>query len=134
MCAWVRPLVRAPRGAGAGAGRVTVGAPASVDATNLDARLVLYLQPGAADLTSGGWSRPIRRTRILKREDKRWTGRSSARCPLTQSTRSSTWPDSVRGEVAQRLETDASKPKGADPGRLCSLSFQPGPWLEAERR
>jgi hypothetical protein len=53
MCAWVRPLVRVPRGAG----RVTA-APASVDATNLDSHLVLYLQPGSTNFTSG-WSGPI---------------------------------------------------------------------------
>ena len=29
-----------------------------------------------------------------------------------------TWPDSVRGQVAQWLQTDASKPKGADAGQL----------------
>jgi hypothetical protein len=28
------------------------------------------------------------------------------------------WPDSVRGQIAQWLQTDASKPKGADPGQL----------------
>jgi hypothetical protein len=28
------------------------------------------------------------------------------------------WPDSVRGQVAHWLQTDVSKPKGADPGRL----------------
>jgi hypothetical protein len=28
------------------------------------------------------------------------------------------WPDSVRGQVAQWLQTDASKPNRADPGRL----------------
>ena len=28
------------------------------------------------------------------------------------------WPDSVRDQIAQWLQTDASKPKGADPGRL----------------
>ena len=27
------------------------------------------------------------------------------------------WPDSVRDQIAQWLQTDASKPKGADPGR-----------------
>ena len=29
-----------------------------------------------------------------------------------------TWPDSVRDQIAQWLQTDTSKPKGADPGRL----------------
>ena len=29
-----------------------------------------------------------------------------------------TWPDSVRGQIARWLQTDASKPNGADPGRL----------------
>jgi hypothetical protein len=29
-----------------------------------------------------------------------------------------TWPDSVRGQVAHWLQTDASKPNGADPGRV----------------
>ena len=29
-----------------------------------------------------------------------------------------TWPDSVRDQIAQWLQTDASKPNGADPGRL----------------
>ena len=28
------------------------------------------------------------------------------------------WPDSVRDQIAQWLQTDASKPKGADPGRV----------------
>jgi hypothetical protein len=27
------------------------------------------------------------------------------------------WPDSVRGQIAQWLQMDASKPNGADPGR-----------------
>jgi hypothetical protein len=27
------------------------------------------------------------------------------------------WPDSVRDQIAQWLQTDASKPNGADPGR-----------------
>ena len=53
----------------------------------------------------------------LEEGDKRWTGLSLARC-ATQSTRSSTWPDSVRDQIAQWLQTDASKPNGADPGRL----------------
>jgi hypothetical protein len=29
-----------------------------------------------------------------------------------------TWPDSVRDQIAQWLQTDASKPSGAGPGRL----------------
>ena len=29
------------------------------------------------------------------------------------------WPNSVRDQIAQWLQTDASKPKGADPGQLC---------------
>jgi hypothetical protein len=29
-----------------------------------------------------------------------------------------TWPDSVRDQIAQWLQTDASTPKGADPGQL----------------
>jgi hypothetical protein len=29
-----------------------------------------------------------------------------------------TWPDSVRYQIAQWLQTDVSKPKGADPGQL----------------
>ena len=28
------------------------------------------------------------------------------------------WPDSVRDQIAQWLQTNASKPKGADPGQL----------------
>ena len=28
------------------------------------------------------------------------------------------WPDSARNQIAQWLQTDISKPKGADPGRL----------------
>ena len=28
------------------------------------------------------------------------------------------WPDSVRDQIARWLQTDASKPKGADPGQL----------------
>jgi hypothetical protein len=43
-----------------------------------------------------------------------------------------TWPDSVRGQIAQWLQTDVSKPNGADPGRLSrsrsnrSSGFKPG--------
>jgi hypothetical protein len=33
------------------------------------------------------------------------------------------WPDSVRGQVAQWLQTDLSKPKGADPGQLSHSRF-----------
>ena len=33
------------------------------------------------------------------------------------------WPDSVRDQIAQWLQTDASKPNGAGPGHLVSLSF-----------
>ena len=29
-----------------------------------------------------------------------------------------TWPDSVRDQIAQWLQTEASRPKGADPGQL----------------
>jgi hypothetical protein len=29
-----------------------------------------------------------------------------------------TWPDSVRDQITQWLQTDVSKPKGADPGQL----------------
>ena len=29
-----------------------------------------------------------------------------------------TWPDFVRDQIAQWLQTDVSKPKGADPGQL----------------
>ena len=36
------------------------------------------------------------------------------------------WPDSVRDQIAQWLQTDASKPNRADPGRLSrSLSNRP---------
>ena len=45
-----------------------------------------------------------------------------------------TWPDSVRDQIAQWLQTDASKPNGADPGYRVSLSFEPAPWLQAGRR
>ena len=31
-----------------------------------------------------------------------------------------TWPDSVRGQIAQWLQTDVLKPNRADPGRLSS--------------
>jgi hypothetical protein len=31
------------------------------------------------------------------------------------------WPDSVRDQIAQWLQTDASKPNRADPGRLSRL-------------
>ena len=43
-----------------------------------------------------------------------------------------TWPDSVRGQIAQWLQTDASKPNGADRGRLSrsrsnkGRGFKPG--------
>ena len=33
------------------------------------------------------------------------------------------WPDSVRGQIAQWLQTDASNPNGADPSQTVSLSF-----------
>jgi hypothetical protein len=42
------------------------------------------------------------------------------------------WPDSVRDQIAQWLQTDASKPNRADPGRLSRLvlagrrGFKPG--------
>jgi hypothetical protein len=41
------------------------------------------------------------------------------------------WPDSVRDQIAQWLQTDASKPNSADPGRLSSSrsnrrGFKPG--------
>jgi hypothetical protein len=41
------------------------------------------------------------------------------------------WPDSVRGQIAQWLQTDASKPKGADLGQLSRSrnrghGFKPG--------
>jgi hypothetical protein len=37
------------------------------------------------------------------------------------------WPDSVRGQIAQWLQTDASKPNRADPGRSNRRpSFKPG--------
>jgi hypothetical protein len=36
------------------------------------------------------------------------------------------WPDSVRGQIAQWLQTDASKPKGADPGRLFRSRYNRG--------
>ena len=32
------------------------------------------------------------------------------------------WPDPVRDQIAQWLQTDASKPSGANPGRLSRLS------------
>jgi hypothetical protein len=50
-----------------------------------------------------------------------------------------TWPDSVRGQVAQWLQTDASKPNGADPGRLSRCrsnrrrGFKPSPEESAGR-
>ena len=33
------------------------------------------------------------------------------------------WPDSVRDQIAQWLQTDASNPNRADPGQPVSLSF-----------
>jgi hypothetical protein len=41
------------------------------------------------------------------------------------------WPDSVRNQIAQWLQTDASKPNGAGPGRLSRYrsnrrGFKPG--------
>ena len=42
------------------------------------------------------------------------------------------WPDSVRDQIAQWLQTDASMPKGADPDRLSrsrsnrGRGFKPG--------
>ena len=47
------------------------------------------------------------------------------------------WPDSVRDQIAQWLQTDASKPKGAGPGRLSpshsSRPFKPGVGESAAR-
>ena len=51
-----RPHVRMGAPAGSGTprcGEGDYGAPASVDATNLDPHLVLYLQPGSTNFTSG---------------------------------------------------------------------------------
>jgi hypothetical protein len=50
-----------------------------------------------------------------------------------------TWPDSVRGQVAQWLQTDALKPNRADPGRLSRFrsnrprGFKPGVGESAAR-
>ena len=50
-----------------------------------------------------------------------------------------TWPDSVRDQVAQWLQTDVSKPKGADPGHLSRSrsnrrrGFRPGVGESAAR-
>jgi hypothetical protein len=50
-----------------------------------------------------------------------------------------TWPDSVRDQIAQWLQTDASKPKGADPGLLSRSrsnrppGFKPGVGESAAR-
>jgi hypothetical protein len=48
------------------------------------------------------------------------------------------WPDSVRDQIAQWLQTNASKPKGADPGLSHSRSnrhrgFKPGVGESAAR-
>ena len=49
------------------------------------------------------------------------------------------WPDSVRDQIAQWLQTDASKPKGADPGQLSHSrsnrrrGFKPGVGESAAR-
>ena len=49
------------------------------------------------------------------------------------------WPDSVRVQIAQWLQTDASKPNGADPGRLSRSrsnrhrGFKPGVGESAAR-
>ena len=49
------------------------------------------------------------------------------------------WPDSVRGQVAQWLQTDASKPDRVDPGRLSRSrsnrprGFKPGVGESAAR-
>jgi len=49
------------------------------------------------------------------------------------------WPDSVRDQIAQWLQTDASKPKGADPGQLSRSrsnrrrGFKPGVGESAAR-
>jgi hypothetical protein len=50
-----------------------------------------------------------------------------------------TWPDSVRDQIAQWLQTDVSKPNHADPGRLSRsrsnrpLGFKPGVGESAAR-
>jgi hypothetical protein len=50
-----------------------------------------------------------------------------------------TWPDSVRDQIAQWLQTDVSKPNGADPGRLSRSrsnrppGFKPGVGESAAR-
>jgi hypothetical protein len=49
------------------------------------------------------------------------------------------WPDSVRDQIAQWLQTDTSKPNGADPGRLSrsrsnrGRGFKPGAEESAAR-
>ena len=49
------------------------------------------------------------------------------------------WPNSVRDQIAQWLQTNASKPKGADPGRLSRSrsnrrgGFKPGVGESAAR-
>ena len=57
MCAWVRRLVRVPSGAGAARGGLARRA-RERGRDDLDPQLVLYLQPGSTNFTSG-WSRPI---------------------------------------------------------------------------
>ena len=50
-----------------------------------------------------------------------------------------TWPDSVRDQVAHWLQTEASKPKGADPDQLSHSrsnrrrGFKPSPEESAAR-
>ena len=44
------------------------------------------------------------------------------------------WPDSVRGQIAHWLQTDASNPKGTDPGRSNrGRGFKPGVGESAAR-
>ena len=45
-----------------------------------------------------------------------------------------TWPDSVRDQIAQWLQTDVSKPNRADPGQTCLALVLTGPLASSRAR
>jgi hypothetical protein len=86
MCAWVRPLVRVPRGARAARGGLARRARGR-GRDDLDPHLLFYLQPGLLHKLYERVVASYLRNAHLEEGDKRWTGLSWARC-ATQSTRS----------------------------------------------
>src|SRR3984957_13711461 len=89
MCAWVRPLVRVPRGAGA----VRGGCPRRARERRRDEPRPIPrpLPPTEIHKLYERVVASYLKNAHLEEGDKRWTGLSLARC-ATQSTRSSTGP------------------------------------------